>query len=713
MPSPPSAPLPPVGPYQLLGELGRGAMGVVYRAFDPALGRQVALKVVLGGGRPERLLREGQVTAALDHPGIVRVHAAGALPDGRPYLAYELIEAARTLEEVLPALPLSDRLRRVRDAARALGYAHARGVVHRDVKPSNVLVSAAGEVKVADFGLAVANDLERLTQTGALVGTPAYMAPEMLFPEVGPVGPPADVWALGVVLHEALSGELPFAGVGFVELASAIRRGLRARLPREVSRDAAAVCARALALAPEARYPDGEALARDLDAVLRGERPTAARGGRGGALRVAALALLACAAVAGVAWGARGPRATSAPRALERPAVETAPGPVRGEAPPDPAAAWAAVEGELDRVRQHAACRAWLARFPEHGLAPRARERLRRLAREPLARLAHFEPQERKNLRLVVAFAADGAPLTTSHDGAVARWDGSPLREVLRRRVGEPGGVRQMLVLGEAVLLSGGWGVRAVASLAEGAPLLRWKPSRQADLGAAAASPDGRLVAAALLPSEVVLLGRDDLAPRASLPCHGTLKVLAFLPDGRLLASSETSDADLHRDTGFLAVWSVAGGAPQRLRERPLESAATALAVLPPGGPASFALGDDVGRLRLFDGAGEVVGELLAAGELAAARPAWQHQGAHPGVVRGAVASPDGAYLYSIGYAAEAAQPQGELAVWELATRRQVRAVSLGASEARSIALSPDGGTLLVGHEDGTATLWVAGPLAR
>jgi serine/threonine protein kinase len=267
-----------VGPYEVLDELGRGGMGAVYRARDHHSGRHVALKVVLGDAQsPERLARlerEGDLTAALDHPGIVKIHAAGHHA-GRPYLAYELIENARDWHDVVTAIPLDQRVELVRDAARALGAAHARGIVHRDVKPDNLLIDGDGRVRVADFGLAYAEDLERLTKTGALVGTPYYMSPEQFDPRAcAPCGPPADVWSLGVLLYQTITGELPFAGSNVFELAAAIQRG--SPLPprsqsAEVSVALETVCLRALAADLDRRYADGEELAEDLDRVLRGE----------------------------------------------------------------------------------------------------------------------------------------------------------------------------------------------------------------------------------------------------------------------------------------------------------------------------------------------------------------------------------------------------------------------------------------------------------
>ncbi|MCO5167555.1 MAG: bifunctional serine/threonine-protein kinase/formylglycine-generating enzyme family protein [Planctomycetes bacterium] len=305
-----------IGPFEVLGELGRGGMGVVYRARDPAAGREVALKVVLheaDARRLARFVREGEVTATLDHPGIVKVHAAGEA-DGRPYLAYELVPGARTLDELLPGLPLRRRVEYVRDAARALGFAHARGLVHRDVKGANLLVDAENRLKVADFGLAAGEGLERLTRTGALLGTPQAMAPEQFRGERERQGPPTDVWALGVLLYEALTGAPPFTGGSITELGARICRGELeapgARAP-DVPPDLEAVCLRALSVAPGDRYPDGEALARDLERWLAGA-PVEARPRR----RRRAL-LVAGAVAAAALLGAALLRPAAPPAALE------------------------------------------------------------------------------------------------------------------------------------------------------------------------------------------------------------------------------------------------------------------------------------------------------------------------------------------------------------------------------------------------------------
>jgi len=271
--------------YELLGELGRGGMGVVYRARDRASGREVALKVILHGqltgARLERFRREGRVTASLAHPAIVTVHSMGEVA-GVPYLAYELVEGCRTLGEAFADGPdPRGRARLVRDAARGLAHAHRQGVVHRDVKPDNVLVDAAGAVRVTDFGLAGGRDMERLTRTGALLGTPHYMSPEQFAGDrEAAARPPSDVWSLGVLLYQALTGELPFPGETTLELGHAIAEGApeppRRRAP-DVPAALERVCLQALARRPADRYPEAGAFALDLDNALADRRVSASR----------------------------------------------------------------------------------------------------------------------------------------------------------------------------------------------------------------------------------------------------------------------------------------------------------------------------------------------------------------------------------------------------------------------------------------------------
>jgi serine/threonine protein kinase/Flp pilus assembly protein TadD len=326
--------------YVVERELGRGAMGVVYLARDTRLGRPVAIKLLLAEGvdatRVERLRREGQVVAALDHPGIVRALGAG-VADGRPYLVHELVQDAVPLGRRLTAgdAPLRERVRWVRDVADAVGHAHARGIVHRDLKPDNVLLDGEGRVRLTDFGLATALGLERLTQSGTAIGTPMCMAPEQIAGRRELMGPPADVWALGVMLYLALTGQYPFFASSLVELAQKITHE-PPRPPSSLADDVPpvleAVCTKALARTIEARFADGAELARALTAWLDDPRadvrPRARRGREARGWRALPPQLLAIGGAGAVATGLLG-------LALGL-ALRPAPDPPQAEGPPPP-----------------------------------------------------------------------------------------------------------------------------------------------------------------------------------------------------------------------------------------------------------------------------------------------------------------------------------------------------------------------------------------
>ncbi|MBX3472732.1 MAG: serine/threonine protein kinase, partial [Planctomycetes bacterium] len=251
-----------LGPYQVVAELGRGGFGAVFRARRlDAPGPDVALKVLLdlpgaAGSRARRFEREAALARELRHPGIVPVVDAGER-DGVRFIAFELV-LGTTLDRAAEGAPVERVLDLVVETARAVGHAHAQGVVHRDLKPANVLVRAAdGRALVTDFGLARDLALDSsLTNTGALLGTPAYMAPEQLMGK--PPAPTMDVFALGALLHEALTGETPFMRENLALRLGAIVAGDVA--PPSASRAGVspavdAVVRRALDADPTARFP--------------------------------------------------------------------------------------------------------------------------------------------------------------------------------------------------------------------------------------------------------------------------------------------------------------------------------------------------------------------------------------------------------------------------------------------------------------------------
>ena len=265
--------------YEILGEIARGGMGVVYRAQDAQMDRIVALKVVdvRDPELLERFQREIRFSAALAHPHIVPVYDSGEL-DGKPYLAMRYIDGPSIDRAKLAP---RDALARVSDAARAVQHAHAQGILHRDLKPTNLLLDAQGRVYVADFGLArQAGSRAGLTLPGTVVGTPAYMAPEQA--KGIDADARSDVYALGATLYELLTGRPPYAGGSSAQVIDALLAGPPPRPCRvrpELSRNAEAIVLQAMERDSGDRYASAAELADDIDLYLSGQRPRARKRG--------------------------------------------------------------------------------------------------------------------------------------------------------------------------------------------------------------------------------------------------------------------------------------------------------------------------------------------------------------------------------------------------------------------------------------------------
>ncbi|HEV3081042.1 MAG TPA: serine/threonine-protein kinase, partial [Gemmataceae bacterium] len=315
--------LPRVSGYEVQEMLGRGGMGIVYKAWHLRLNRPVALKMLLGGvyAQPEeleRFLREAETVAGLRHPNIVQVHEAGDV-DGRPYFTMEFIEGG-TLAQKLAGTPQPARQAAalVAVVGQAVHTAHQGGIVHRDLKPGNILLTADGTPKLTDFGLARRlKGTAGLTQSGAPLGTPSYMAPEQAEGKARAVGPAADIYALGAILYELLTGRPPFrAETAAQTLQQVISQDPvpPSRLNATVPRDLETICLKCLEKDSAQRYPSALAVAEDLHRFQRNEpivarpvgpleravrwtrrKPTAA------ALVATALALVAL-ALGGLAW---------------------------------------------------------------------------------------------------------------------------------------------------------------------------------------------------------------------------------------------------------------------------------------------------------------------------------------------------------------------------------------------------------------------------
>jgi urea transport system substrate-binding protein len=277
--------------YKILSELGRGGMGVVYKAWQLGLERLVALKVILAGKHAAaselaRFHAEARLIARLRHPNIVQIFDLGD-HEGRPYYAMEYLEAG-SLDRALDRHRLSPRpaAELVETLARAVHYAHQQGIIHRDLKPGNILLAgirapADGEVdlgipKIGDFGLALQVDaLKRVTRSGAVLGTPAYMAPEQAAHKDRQVGPATDVYGLGVLLYQLLTGVPPFrADTDWETLQAVVNQEPQppSRRRPDCPPVLEEICLRCLRKSPSERYPSGEALADDLHRFQAGER---------------------------------------------------------------------------------------------------------------------------------------------------------------------------------------------------------------------------------------------------------------------------------------------------------------------------------------------------------------------------------------------------------------------------------------------------------
>ena len=276
---------PSITGYDVLDVLGRGGMGVVYKARQRGLNRVVALKMILADGQTgsqtlARFRAEAEVLARLQHPNIVHIYEIGQ-EGGLAYFSLEYVEGGNLARRLAAGpLPARTAAELVETLARAIHAAHQAGIVHRDLKPSNVLLSSARIPKIADFGLAKnANGNGDQTHSEALFGTPSYMAPEQAAGRAKQTGPPADIHALGAILYEALTGRPVFRGATLLDTLEQVQFHqpvTPARLQPHLPRNLEAICLKCLEKDPRRRYASAEALAEDLRKFQAGE-PVGAR----------------------------------------------------------------------------------------------------------------------------------------------------------------------------------------------------------------------------------------------------------------------------------------------------------------------------------------------------------------------------------------------------------------------------------------------------
>ncbi len=583
-------------------------MGVVYRGWDPTLSRPVAIKMIVevggAGASVERFVREARSAGRLRHPAIVAVHDAGVF-DGRPYIVMDFVEGAtlaQVIEEHGRGLPPPRAARLVREIAAALHHAHGEGVVHRDVKPLNIIVDADGAPKLTDFG--VARDLSnanRLTATGEMVGTPAYVAPEQLRGDPRGAGPAADVYAIGAVLYHALTGVAPYRGAGSLpEMIVAVMEGeperLRAIDP-SIPAPLEAIVRRCMRKKPEKRFESAGEVVRALDRFLDPERGSRGETGSSGSSRtlvaaVAGTALLVGSLGVAVGWIARGPGASPPVAAAPDPRSATDPagpsagadvaevGPDGGDAPTTPPGVPAARTEPLE------------APLPDGALFRLGSTRLRH-----------------GNVVSDVTVSCDGALLASAgQDTHVRVWDAvtGAARGVLDHdglsvAVGFSPRDPDLLVTGSTNEVVTGWNARGGTR--------RWVSER----GAVALvrdvvlSPDGERIAAIGSRGTIRILDAADGTERARITCPPPIAGAAFSPEGsRLvvaLGSGPPGALQLHDAANGERLWSIDPG-----------DVPTAVAFSSDGGQILCTTSRTLsGRLRVLDAAtGSPLRELLA-----------------------------------------------------------------------------------------------------
>jgi WD40 repeat protein len=721
----------PLKDYEILREVGRGGMGIVYQARQHRLNRTVAIKMILAGqlAGPEERLRfvlEGELLARLNHPNFVQVYEVGTveLASGavQPYLVLEHVEGgslkARLAEEPLPA---REAARQLLVLARAMDVAHAQGIIHRDLKPANVLVARDGTMKIGDFGLAKEmGGNGSLTPTGPAIGTPNYMAPEQASGGPAVVGPAADVYALGAILYEMLSGRPPFEGTTPMKVLLQVLETQPtppSRLRPGAPRDLETICLKCLEKEPGRRYARAADLAHDLECWLE-NRPISARPAgrvervskwvRRHPLPAALLLFLVLSLVLGSAastyFGVSAVRrADEANKAQARAERATA------------AERWERYVAEIAAASN-------ALQVQNIGAARRALEAAPREYRN--WEWYHLHSQldgARAVLRghrdgvLVVDLSADGKRLASVSGESLRLWDAATGQELAARR--PPAGKFRDLALSPdgRRLVTGGDRVR-LWDVVTGALLWEAAAGKAEALGPVW-SPDGRRLAGR--EADDRLRVRDAATGRVVFerPCERGRGALAFRPDGRQVAASQEDHT--------VRVWELATG-QEVVVLRGHEAAITALIYSPDGRRIATGSIYPEDEVRLWDaatGAALGVGEghanevsglafspdgrCLATGSMdqtvrlwdgATCRPRATLRG-HTNFVNDLAFSPDGAHLVS-------ASSDQTLRLWDLAAGRVVAVLRGHAGDVRRVKYGPGGGLIVSGSADHTVRLW-------
>jgi WD40 repeat protein/serine/threonine protein kinase/Flp pilus assembly protein TadD len=741
-PAPASPLLPQVPGYEVLCELGRGGMGVVYQARQQGLNRLVALKMILAGGHADaaelaRFRIEAEAIARLQHPNVVQIHEVGE-HEGRPFFALEYV-AGGSLAKRLGGTPLpaEEAARLVEALARAVHVAHHQGVVHRDLKPANVLLTFSREPpasalpalaggqrlneavpKVTDFGLAklLSGDAGQ-TRTGDVLGTPSYMAPEQAAGRTHDIGPAADVYALGAILYECLTGRPPFRAATVLATLEQVRSQepvAPSRLQPSLPRDLETICLKCLQKEPGKRYAGADALADELrrfcDGVPIRARPVGAteRVWRWAKRKPwiaglsAALVVLSLAAIIGpsilvvflnAARTAAQHNAEQERKAREDATTQRGVAEERAEA----------LRLNLYVAQMNTAFQQWV-----RGNVPAVLDLLGNHLPEPgQDDLRGFEwyylygQCYQEALRIpgadeirCVAFSPDGRTLAVA-DGSsrVGLWDATSgqQRAVLE---GHTAGVRTLAFSPDGRLLATGaeGGDRTVRVWDLGTRRERaiFRGHSQ-PVTCVAFSPDGKTLASGSADKTVKLW--DPAAPsgptavlaaRQTLAHPDGVSAVAFSPDGRSLAAS----CGYYTPSQGVTLWDLARGVPRARHS---------------GGEFVYSLAFSPDGSLLALGSGPISRSVVLL-DAATAQPRGTLRGHADAVVAVAFAR-DGKTLVSGSW-------DGTVKVWDLAARRERRSIAAHLDNVRTVALAPDGRRLATGSTDRAVKIWDTADLA-
>jgi WD40 repeat protein/tetratricopeptide (TPR) repeat protein/tRNA A-37 threonylcarbamoyl transferase component Bud32 len=725
--------LPRVPGYELLAEIGRGGMGVVYQARHRALKRLVAVKVIRAAEwapAPElaRFRNEAEVIARLQHPNIVQIYEVGEHA-GCPYLTLEYVDSG-SLDKYLDGTPQPPRwaAELVKTLAAAMHHAHQRGIVHRDLKPANILLASGGcqspgdsarpgdslpplaraLPKIADFGLAklLSPGTAAPTQSGAIVGTPHYMAPEQAAGANREVGPATDVYALGAILYELLTGRRPFQAATQLEVMVQVAQREPPR-PRTIHRpidiDLETICLKCLEKEPKKRYPSAAALAEDLERWLAGVPIRARSVGPGERLRRWCRRNPALATVSGLALAAL---AAALVVAVCFALYQTQAAKEQAQAANDLRTALDRVQDreQFARREQRATQAALAENYLERGLVACDKDADAGSGLLWLARALETVPPEKLERDRIIR-------------QNLASWQGSlcPLQSVFS----QPGRIQALAFSpdGQAVLIGGNDGTARLWSAGTGKPLAP-PLKHQGPVNAVAFRPDGRAVLTGSSDGTAQLWSADTGQRRGPpLKHQSPVNAVAFRPDGKVvLTGSMDRTARLwsaatgqplgpplrHQDVVLAVAFSPDGNI---VLTRTWESAAwlwSAATGQPLGSPLShqesvnaFAFSPD-GR-AVLTGSNDGTARLWAAATGKPLGPVFRHHGA----VRAVAFSPDGRTVLTAG-------DDNTARLWAVATGEAVGAPMGHQSWIQAVAFSPDGRAVLTGSADTTARVWSA-----